>query len=164
MKRPQSALQRTIPAPSRCTARQRRRLPPPLLFDVRPSRRVLAVWWAWCLGLVAALLLAGGLPWWGRLLASAAVMWLSRAGHCQLWSDPAAIRQLGWDAAGEWMLCDASGALAGVTLEPPLWPFGPLLWVGFRVAGQKRWVLLDRAVTEPAALCALKARVQLLRG
>jgi hypothetical protein len=132
-------------------------------LTVRASPGLLLVWWLWCTALAIAALLGTGLPWWGRLCALLATGWWGWRGHCQLWRNPGVIRQLGWNAEGHWLLISNRGLQAGVEWLPPLRQLGPWLWVGFRVAGHRQWVLIDSRLTEPRAISALKARATLLR-
>lgn len=129
---------------------------------MRPSRRLLRLWLLWC-GLLGFALLAGtGLPWWARAASLLALLTLARAGHRRYWRDPGAIRRLGWGRDGRWRVFDARGEQPGVAFEPPARAMGPLIWLAFRVAGRRKWVLIDATCAEPAALSALKARVRLL--
>jgi len=130
---------------------------------VRPSRSLLACWWLWCAGLALALAVGTGLPPWARAAAILLLGALAWRGHGHLWRNPRAIRQLGWDSGGHWLLVDGQGLHARVEWRPPLRQLGPWLWLGFVADGHKRWVLLDTRLTEPGALSALKARATLMR-
>jgi hypothetical protein len=134
-----------------------------LLLVVRASRSLLLCWWIWC-GMLALTLVSGsGLPAvvrLGMLLPLACLAW---CGHCQIWRDPAGVRQLGWNADGRWWLLDGRGFHGEIAWLPPLRQLGPWLWACFRVAGHKQWVLVDVRITEPGALSALKVRATLLR-
>ena len=130
---------------------------------MRASRSLLCCWWAWCGTLALALALGTPLPWWARLPALLATYWLAWRGHCHIWRNPAAVRQLGWDTDGEWLLVDDRGLHTNLEWQPPLRQLGPWLWLGFQVAGHKHWVLIDTRLTEPRAISALKARATLLR-
>jgi hypothetical protein len=123
---------------------------------------VLLCWWLWCVALAVAVTLGTGLPWWARALALTAGGWLAWRGHHHIWRNSAAIRRLGWDADGNWWLVGDRGLQRGVEWLPPLRQLGPWLWIHFRVAGHKHWVLIDCRITEPRALSALKARATLL--
>jgi hypothetical protein len=130
---------------------------------VRASRRLLIVWWGWCGLLVLALGLGTALPLWARLAAMGVTVWLGWRGHGHIWRQPGAVRQLGWNAEGQWLLVNDRGLQADVAWLPPLRQLGPWLWLRFRIAGHKQWVLIDTRLTEPQELSALKARAILLR-
>jgi hypothetical protein len=132
-------------------------------MPVPASRSLLVCWWLWCAALALALGLGTALPAWARMVAVVFIASLGWRGHCQIWRNPTAVRQLGWNADGQWLLVSDRGLQSGVEWLPPLQQLGPWLWACFLVAGHKKWVLIDTQLTEPGALCAFKARATLLR-
>jgi hypothetical protein len=113
-------------------------LPAPLLIRVRASRSPQLAWWLWCGVRVLALGLGIALPVWLRAGTVAATAWLAWRGHCQIWCGRAAVRQLRWDADGQWLRVSDHGLQSGEEWVPPLRQRGPWLWVGLWVAGHKR--------------------------
>ena len=149
-----------MPAPPIQRLRRSSRSWPPVILESRGAPRLAALWVTWCLGLACALGAGCDLPAPARaalVLTALGALW--GGFRALLAPGGAGDIRLSWEADGRWRLLTAAGAATYVEAGAPR-RLGPLIWVCWRHAGRRRYLLLDGTGMEPARLAMLKARMK----